>query len=241
VRPLQLDAVARGGRRARGAAVRKLQGVGNSTFVLSVENDNDFRSRCEWIFRHLGLVKSYFSSFFGEKKNQEFFFCGAPDAPEDQAICLFAGLLANPDMTLSPRLDLTDEDCRFLFTRLNHLHLMCQHRRVVIHLYNSKSFYNSKSWLEDCLTRLVSWGHIDFDKTKSPTEVWGSDHRENEAGYDWWIPSKHFPSKHACRLFTRLNHHHLMCQHRRMVIDCTRSRIQILFTCRVESFRSVKN
>ncbi len=33
------------------AAVRKLQGVGNSTFVLSVENDNDFRSRCEWIFR----------------------------------------------------------------------------------------------------------------------------------------------------------------------------------------------
>jgi hypothetical protein len=35
------------------------------------------------------------------KKNREFFFCGAPDAPEDQAICLFAGLLANPDMALS--------------------------------------------------------------------------------------------------------------------------------------------
>ena len=48
VRPLQLDAVALGGRRTRGSAVRKLQGVGNSTsFVLSVENDNDFRSRCE--------------------------------------------------------------------------------------------------------------------------------------------------------------------------------------------------
>ena len=47
VRPLHLDAVARGGRRTRGAAVRKLQGVGNSTFVISVENDNDFRSRCE--------------------------------------------------------------------------------------------------------------------------------------------------------------------------------------------------
>ena len=47
VRPLQLDAVARGGRRTRGAAVRKLQGVGNSTFVLSVESDNDFRSRCK--------------------------------------------------------------------------------------------------------------------------------------------------------------------------------------------------
>jgi hypothetical protein len=47
VSPLHLDAVARGGRRTRGATVRKLQGVGKSTFVLSVENDNDFRSRCE--------------------------------------------------------------------------------------------------------------------------------------------------------------------------------------------------
>ena len=47
VRPLQLDAVTLGDRRTRGAAVRKLQGVGKSTFVLSVENDNDFRSRCE--------------------------------------------------------------------------------------------------------------------------------------------------------------------------------------------------
>jgi hypothetical protein len=27
--------------------VIKLQGVGNSTFVLSVENDNEFRLRCE--------------------------------------------------------------------------------------------------------------------------------------------------------------------------------------------------
>jgi hypothetical protein len=53
----------------------------------------------------LGLVKSYFSSFFGRKKNKknrEFFFlrCSA-DAPEDEAICLFAGLLANPDVPLS--------------------------------------------------------------------------------------------------------------------------------------------
>jgi hypothetical protein len=45
VRSLHLDTVDRGGRRTRGAAVRKFQGVGNSTFVLSVENDNDFRSR----------------------------------------------------------------------------------------------------------------------------------------------------------------------------------------------------
>jgi hypothetical protein len=42
VRSLQLDSVARGGRRTLGAVVRKLQGVCNSTFVLSVENDNDF-------------------------------------------------------------------------------------------------------------------------------------------------------------------------------------------------------
>jgi hypothetical protein len=47
VRSLQVDVVVRGDRRARGTAVRKLQGVDNSTFVLSVENDNDFRSRCE--------------------------------------------------------------------------------------------------------------------------------------------------------------------------------------------------
>jgi hypothetical protein len=47
VSPLQLDSVARGVRRTRDAVVRKLQGVGNSTFVLSVETDNDFRSSCE--------------------------------------------------------------------------------------------------------------------------------------------------------------------------------------------------
>ncbi len=47
VRSLQLDTVSRGDRRTCGVVVRKLQGVGNSTFVLSVENDNDFRSRCE--------------------------------------------------------------------------------------------------------------------------------------------------------------------------------------------------
>jgi hypothetical protein len=42
-------------------------------------------------------------NFFLPKKQkiENFFFCGAPDAPEDQAICLFAGLLANPDMTLT--------------------------------------------------------------------------------------------------------------------------------------------
>jgi hypothetical protein len=47
VRSLQLDTVSLGGRRTRDTPVRKSQGVCNSTFVLSVENDNDFRSRCE--------------------------------------------------------------------------------------------------------------------------------------------------------------------------------------------------
>jgi hypothetical protein len=47
VRSLQLDTVVHGDRRTRSVTVRKLQGVGNSTFVLSVGNDNDFRSRCE--------------------------------------------------------------------------------------------------------------------------------------------------------------------------------------------------
>ena len=61
----------------------------------------------------LGLVKSYFSSFL-EKKNQKkyfFFVCGAADAPEDQAICLFAGLLANPDMPLSQHSNLVHLSC----------------------------------------------------------------------------------------------------------------------------------
>ena len=54
----------------------------------------------------LGLVKSYFQVFLEKinKKNREFIFCGAPQVrrrPEDEAICLFAGLLANPDVPLS--------------------------------------------------------------------------------------------------------------------------------------------
>jgi hypothetical protein len=47
VRTLCLDTVVHSDRRTRGVTERKLQGVGNSTFVLSVENDNDFRSRCQ--------------------------------------------------------------------------------------------------------------------------------------------------------------------------------------------------
>ena len=54
----------------------------------------------------LGLVQSYFFSFFLEKneKNREKKYLGDPTPPEDEAICLFAGLLTNPDMVLSPRI-----------------------------------------------------------------------------------------------------------------------------------------
>ncbi len=53
----------------------------------------------------LGLVKSYFFKFFEEKKlkkiEKKMSLCS--DAPEDEAISLLAGLLANPDVPLSPR------------------------------------------------------------------------------------------------------------------------------------------
>jgi hypothetical protein len=43
VRSLQLDTVTRGGRRTSGTTVRKIQGVGIITFVLSVENEDSDR------------------------------------------------------------------------------------------------------------------------------------------------------------------------------------------------------
>ena len=60
-----------------------------------------------------GLVKSYFFKFFEKKKlkkiekksKKKMSWCS--DAPEDEAISLFAGLLANPDMTLSLILSLS--------------------------------------------------------------------------------------------------------------------------------------
>jgi hypothetical protein len=56
-------------------------------------------------------------------------------------------------------------------------------------------------------------GHLDLDKTKFPTEVWGSDHRENETGCGDSEDCR-FPSKHVRMLFTSLNRHHLVCQGR---------------------------
>ena len=52
----------------------------------------------------LGLVNSYFSSFLRKKiekkSRKKLSWCS--DAPEDEAISLFVGLLANPDVPLSP-------------------------------------------------------------------------------------------------------------------------------------------
>ena len=59
---------------------------------------------------NLGLVKSYFFKFF-EKKNWKKIEKKMPwcsDAPEDEAISLFAGLLANPGVPLSLEVLLCD-------------------------------------------------------------------------------------------------------------------------------------
>ena len=45
--PLELETVTRGDRRTFGEAERNLQAMGTCMFVLSMENDNDFRSQCE--------------------------------------------------------------------------------------------------------------------------------------------------------------------------------------------------
>jgi hypothetical protein len=47
VLPLQLEAAAPGGQRTRGAALKQIHDMGSRRYVLSVDNDNDFRSRCE--------------------------------------------------------------------------------------------------------------------------------------------------------------------------------------------------
>jgi hypothetical protein len=45
--PLQLETVARGGPGTSGAALKQIHGMGTRRYVLSVDNDNEFRSRCE--------------------------------------------------------------------------------------------------------------------------------------------------------------------------------------------------
>jgi hypothetical protein len=47
VMPLQLEAVTRGGRRTRGAVLKQIHDMCTWRYLLSVDNDNEFRSRCE--------------------------------------------------------------------------------------------------------------------------------------------------------------------------------------------------
>jgi hypothetical protein len=70
VRPLQLDMVTRGGRRTSCETVRKFQGVGNSTFVLSVERDNRMTTGQDLIeyLDTLGLVK--FMNVYYKRKRE---------------------------------------------------------------------------------------------------------------------------------------------------------------------------
>ena len=42
-----LEAATRGGMRSRGAGLRSLEGMGPKWFVLSVDDDTEFRSRCD--------------------------------------------------------------------------------------------------------------------------------------------------------------------------------------------------
>ena len=44
-----LEAAGRGGLCTRGARLRSLEGMGPKRFVLSVDDDTEFRSRCEWV------------------------------------------------------------------------------------------------------------------------------------------------------------------------------------------------
>jgi hypothetical protein len=44
---LQLEVAVRGGQRTRGAALKQIRDMGTRRYVLSVDNDNEFRSRCE--------------------------------------------------------------------------------------------------------------------------------------------------------------------------------------------------
>ena len=45
--PLQLETVSCGGQRTHDVTLKQIHGMGTRRYVLSVDNDNEFRSRCE--------------------------------------------------------------------------------------------------------------------------------------------------------------------------------------------------
>ena len=44
--PLQLETTARGGQRTHGTILKQIHGMGTRRYVLSVDNDNEFKSHC---------------------------------------------------------------------------------------------------------------------------------------------------------------------------------------------------
>jgi hypothetical protein len=45
--PLQIETVVSGDQRTRGVTLQQIHGMGTRRYVLSMDNDNEFRSRCE--------------------------------------------------------------------------------------------------------------------------------------------------------------------------------------------------
>jgi hypothetical protein len=45
--PVQVESVSCGVRRTRDAVLKQIHGMGTRRYVLSVDTDNEFRSRCE--------------------------------------------------------------------------------------------------------------------------------------------------------------------------------------------------
>ncbi len=54
----------------RGAGLRSLEGMGPKRFVLSVDDDTEFRSRCEWIIPLFYTEIYHFPNNFFKKKSR---------------------------------------------------------------------------------------------------------------------------------------------------------------------------
>ena len=76
-------ASARGGFRTRGSGLRNLEDMGPKRFVLSVDDDTEFRSRCEWIIPFFTLKYSIFAiNLFKIKKIEG----GCPTPQDDEVV-----------------------------------------------------------------------------------------------------------------------------------------------------------
>jgi hypothetical protein len=71
VLPPTLEATTRGGFRTRGAGPRSLEDMGPKGFVLSVDDDTEFRSRCERIILFFTVKYIIFPNKFVREKKIE--------------------------------------------------------------------------------------------------------------------------------------------------------------------------